>query len=45
GIVGAAVANLLLGLIGVSLGGWIGYLVAGFIGACVLIALARAIRR
>ena len=45
GIVGAAVANLLLGLIGVSLGGWLGYLVAGFIGACILIALARAIRR
>jgi uncharacterized membrane protein YeaQ/YmgE (transglycosylase-associated protein family) len=45
GIIGAAVANLLLGLIGVSLGGWLGYLVAGFIGACILIALARAIRR
>jgi uncharacterized membrane protein YeaQ/YmgE (transglycosylase-associated protein family) len=45
GIVGAAVANLLLGLIGVSLGGWLGYLVAGFAGACILIALARAIRR
>ena len=45
GIVGAAVANILLGLIGVSLGGWLGYLVAGFIGACILIALARAIRR
>lgn len=45
GIVGAAVANLLLGLIHVSLGGWIGYLIAGFAGACILIAIARAIRR
>ena len=45
GIVGAIVANLILGLIGVSLGGWIGYLIAGFIGACILIAIARAIKR
>jgi uncharacterized membrane protein YeaQ/YmgE (transglycosylase-associated protein family) len=29
----------------VSLGGWLGYLVAGFLGACILIALARAVRR
>ena len=45
GIVGAALANFLLGILGVSLGGWSGYLTAGFIGACILIALARAIRR
>lgn len=44
GIVGAIVANALLGLFGVSLGGWIGFLIAGFIGACILIAAARAIR-
>jgi uncharacterized membrane protein YeaQ/YmgE (transglycosylase-associated protein family) len=25
-----------------SLGGWIGYLIAGFFGACILIAIARA---
>ncbi len=42
GVVGAIIANVLLGLFGVSLTGWIGYLIAGFIGACVLIALARA---
>jgi uncharacterized membrane protein YeaQ/YmgE (transglycosylase-associated protein family) len=29
----------------VVLGGWIGYLVAGFIGACILIAIARMFRR
>lgn len=45
GIVGAAVANLLLSLVGIGLGGWFGYLIAGFIGACILIALARAVRR
>src|SRR4029079_8553375 len=45
GIVGAAVASWLLSLLGVSLGGWLGYLIAGFIGACILIFSAPAIRR
>jgi uncharacterized membrane protein YeaQ/YmgE (transglycosylase-associated protein family) len=45
GIVGAAVASLLLGLFGVRFGGWMGYLVAGFVGACILIGGARAVRR
>lgn len=45
GIVGAVIANAILGVFGVVLGGWIGYLIAGFIGACILIAVARAIRR
>jgi uncharacterized membrane protein YeaQ/YmgE (transglycosylase-associated protein family) len=45
GVVGAFVANLLLSLFGVNLGGWIGYLIAGFAGACILIAVARAIKR
>ena len=45
GIVGAALANWLFGLFGISLGaGWIGYLIAGFIGACIIIFLWRAIR-
>lgn len=44
GIIGAAVASFLLGMLGVSFGGWLGYLVAGFIGACILIAGARAVR-
>ena len=43
GIVGAAVANWLLSFLGVSFGGWIGYLIAGFIGACILIAVGRAL--
>ena len=45
GIVGAIIANALLGIFGVALGGWIGYLIAGFIGACILIAIARMFRR
>jgi uncharacterized membrane protein YeaQ/YmgE (transglycosylase-associated protein family) len=45
GIVGAALANWLLGLLGVSLGGgWLSYLVAGFIGACIIIFAWRAVR-
>src|SRR5262249_43948782 len=42
GIVGAAVASWLFNLLGISLGGWVGYLIAGFIGACLLIFAARA---
>jgi uncharacterized membrane protein YeaQ/YmgE (transglycosylase-associated protein family) len=45
GIVGAAVASFLFGLMGIGFGGWLGYLVAGFVGACILIAAGRAIRR
>ena len=45
GIVGAIIANFILSLFGVTLGGWLGYLIAGFIGACILIAVARMIRR
>ena len=45
GIIGAAVASWLINQFGVSLGGgWVGYLIAGFIGACILIFAARAIR-
>jgi uncharacterized membrane protein YeaQ/YmgE (transglycosylase-associated protein family) len=43
GIVGAIVASALLGVLGVSFGGWVGYLIAGFIGACILIAIGRAV--
>lgn len=45
GIVGAIVASLMLGVLGISFGGWIGYLIAGFIGACILIAIVRAVKR
>src|SRR5215472_15817987 len=42
GIIGAAVASWLFGFLGISFGGWIGYLIAGFTGACILIAIVRA---
>lgn len=45
GIVGAIVANAILGVFGVVLTGWLGYLIAGFIGACILIAVWRFIKR
>lgn len=44
GIVGAAIASALLSFFGIVLGGWIGYLIAGFIGACVLIWIVRAVQ-
>jgi len=44
GIVGAAIASWLFSMVGVTFGGWIGYLIAGFIGACILIFIVRAIR-
>jgi uncharacterized membrane protein YeaQ/YmgE (transglycosylase-associated protein family) len=45
GVIGAIVANAILGFFGIVLGGWLGYLVAGFIGACILIAAARMFSR
>jgi uncharacterized membrane protein YeaQ/YmgE (transglycosylase-associated protein family) len=44
GIIGAAIASWLFGLLGVHFGGWFGYLVAGFVGACILIGV-RWVRR
>jgi uncharacterized membrane protein YeaQ/YmgE (transglycosylase-associated protein family) len=44
GIVGAAVASAIFSFLGIAFGGWIGYLIAGFIGACLLIWIARALR-
>jgi uncharacterized membrane protein YeaQ/YmgE (transglycosylase-associated protein family) len=44
GIVGAAVASAIFSFLGINLGGWLGYLIAGFIGACLLIWIVRAVR-
>lgn len=45
GIVGALVANfILVSILGSTLGGWIGQLVVGVLGACLLIFGWRAIR-
>ncbi|QUS35981.1 GlsB/YeaQ/YmgE family stress response membrane protein [Falsirhodobacter algicola] len=46
GILGAVIMNfLLVTLLGATLGGWLGQLVVGVIGACILIALGRVLRR
>src|SRR6516225_8002836 len=44
GIVGAAIASAILSIFEIALGGWIGYLITGFIGACLLIWVVRALR-
>ena len=44
GIVGAILLNAILSALGMDYTGWIAYLVIGFIGACILIALARMFR-
>jgi uncharacterized membrane protein YeaQ/YmgE (transglycosylase-associated protein family) len=44
GIVGAAIASAIFSFFGIVLGGWIGYLIAGFVGACLLIWIVRAVR-
>lgn len=45
GIVGAIVLNAILSIAGIGFAGWLAYLVVGFIGACLLIAVGRAVRR
>ena len=44
GIVGAAIASAILSVFGIALGGWVGYLIVGFIGACLLIWIVRMIK-
>jgi uncharacterized membrane protein YeaQ/YmgE (transglycosylase-associated protein family) len=42
GIIGAALATWLFALLGIRLqGGWLSYLISGFVGACVLIIATR----
>jgi uncharacterized membrane protein YeaQ/YmgE (transglycosylase-associated protein family) len=45
GIAGAAIANGILSFFGLALTGWLDYLIAGFIGACILLAIWRMIKR
>jgi uncharacterized membrane protein YeaQ/YmgE (transglycosylase-associated protein family) len=44
GVIGAAVASAILSFFGIHLGGWVGYLVAGFIGAVLLIWIVRRVQ-
>ena len=41
GMVGAAIASAIFSFLGLALGGWLGYLIAGFVGACLLIWIVR----
>jgi uncharacterized membrane protein YeaQ/YmgE (transglycosylase-associated protein family) len=42
GIIGAGLATWLFGMLGIRVqAGWLGYLVSGFVGACVLIVATR----
>ncbi len=41
---GAAIASAILSIFVIVLGGWIGYLILGFIGACLLIWIVRMVR-
>ncbi len=42
GMIGAGVAAWLFGMFGIRMqAGWLGYLIAGFVGACFLILVAR----
>ena len=44
GIIGAVLANFILGLVGIDVaGGWIIQSIVAIIGACILIAIYRAI--
>lgn len=46
GLVGAFIGGWLFGILGISLGGGLlGSIIVAFIGACILIALLRAISR
>jgi len=44
GMTGAFGATAILGILGISLGAWIGYPIAGVVGACLLIAVVRQFR-
>jgi uncharacterized membrane protein YeaQ/YmgE (transglycosylase-associated protein family) len=44
-MIGAAFGSFIFGKFGVQIGGppWLAYLVAGFVGACILILLTRLV--
>jgi uncharacterized membrane protein YeaQ/YmgE (transglycosylase-associated protein family) len=45
GIVGAVILNAILAAFNLGFSGWIAYLIIGFIGACILIAIGRMLKR
>ncbi|WP_407965230.1 GlsB/YeaQ/YmgE family stress response membrane protein [Bartonella sp. C271] len=44
GVVGSALASFLLSFLEINLAGWLGYLISGFIGACILIWIGKKVR-
>ncbi|AQX18720.1 MULTISPECIES: GlsB/YeaQ/YmgE family stress response membrane protein [Bartonella] len=44
GVVGSALASFLLSFLEINFAGWLGYLISGFIGACILIWIGRKVR-
>ncbi|MDP9838053.1 GlsB/YeaQ/YmgE family stress response membrane protein [Rhizobium panacihumi] len=46
GIVGAVLANAIFDSANIHVaGGWLGYLVQGFVGSCILLFVAKLVRR
>jgi len=46
GIVGAVIASAIFNRAGIYVAsGWLGYLVTGFIGSCILLFMAKLVRR
>ena len=45
GIIGGFLGGFLLPMVGLSFGGWVGYLVTALIGAIVLLAIVNLFRR
>ncbi len=43
GLVGALIGGFLASLVGIGTGGFIGTIIVAFIGACILIAILRAV--
>ncbi len=41
GVIGAMLGNALFNVLDIVIAGWVGYLIAGFIGACLLIGVTR----
>ena len=41
GVIGAIIGNAIFNALGIALAGWVGFLIAGFVGACLLIAVSR----
>jgi uncharacterized membrane protein YeaQ/YmgE (transglycosylase-associated protein family) len=45
GVIGASIANTIFIWMDIIVAGWLGYLIAGFIGACLLIAASRLFKK